>query len=65
MLNQVQRSVLTATLFQNGGHLKISNSNKTSIYKLIWRRLGMHTDHLDQIFDAHLHPLSYFKMVTI
>ena len=41
MLIRGQFSTSTATLFQNGGHLKISNSNKTRIYEPIWMKLSM------------------------
>ena len=40
MLIHGQFSASTAIMFQNDGHLKISNSNKSSIYDRIWMKLA-------------------------
>ena len=42
MLIQGQFSASTAILFQNGGHLNTSNSNKNHIYEPISMKLAIH-----------------------
>ena len=41
---------------QNGGDIKLSNSNKIRIYDIIWLKIAMHVAHtkvLTQFIDQH------------